>query len=141
MERLTLLIDTDVFLDVFFRRKPFEDVSKKIFEAGVLKKYNGIIAAHSFSNMFYVMRKNFEQADLRKILLNLTACFEIASLDKKKLITGLQRSDFPDFEDCLQDECASEVCADFIITRNTKDFRNSNVRALTPEEFLELKKM
>lgn len=141
MDRLNLLIDTNIFLDVFLMRKPFEDISNKIFEACVSKKYNGIIAAHSFTTMFYVMRKNYDQADLRGILLNVAKYFQVSCLDKQKLIDGLQRSDFLDFEDCLQDECAMEFNADFIITRNTKDFKNSKVPAVTPEEFLKLKEI
>ena len=47
------------------------------------------------------------------------------------------RNDFPDFEDCLQDECAAQSHADYIITRNTDDFSNSNVLAITPSDLLE----
>lgn len=39
-----------------------------------------------------------------------------------------------DFEDCLQDECATQNHADYIITRNTDDFSNSNIPASTPIE-------
>lgn len=45
-----------------------------------------------------------------------------------------------DFEDCLQDECATSVCADYIITRNIKDFEQAQVKAILPEKFLELLK-
>lgn len=40
-----------------------------------------------------------------------------------------------DFEDAVQSATASRVNADHIITRNRKDFADSNVRALTPEEY------
>lgn len=49
---------------------------------------------------------------------------------------ALERNDFPDFEDCLQDECALQNHADYIITRNTDDFKNSSVPAITPADFL-----
>ena len=39
-------------------------------------------------------------------------------------------------EDCLQDRCAENVAANYIITRNTKDFETSIVSAITPEEWL-----
>lgn len=41
-----------------------------------------------------------------------------------------------DFEDCLHDECAVQNSADYIITRNTDDFANSNIPAVTPADFL-----
>lgn len=37
-------------------------------------------------------------------------------------------------------KCAESCNADYIITRNVKDFAESSVRAITPEEFLELGK-
>lgn len=44
---------------------------------------------------------------------------------------------FKDFEDCLQDRCAKGIGADYIITRNARDFAGSAVPAVSPEEFLE----
>ena len=46
--------------------------------------------------------------------------------------------DTNDLEDCLQDECAVDSKAEYIITRNTKDFSNSKVKAVEPSEFLSL---
>ncbi|MDO4507002.1 MAG: PIN domain-containing protein [Spirochaetales bacterium] len=136
---MNLLIDTNVLLDVFLQRKPFENHSKRIFKMCVTKKCSGIIAAHSYTNMFYILRKHFEQKDLRKLLLNLSEVFEISCIDKQKIVSSLQRTDFIDFEDCLQEECALEMNGDYIITRNTEDFKNSRIPAVTPEEFLKYK--
>ncbi len=47
------------------------------------------------------------------------------------------QKNFNDFEDCLQAECAKEVLADFIVTRNVKDFQHAQVSAVTPQTFLE----
>lgn len=48
------------------------------------------------------------------------------------------RNDFPDFEDCLQDECAKNVNADYIITRNTNDFSTSDTPAISPVDFIKM---
>ena len=74
----------------------------------------------------------------RKILLLLFDFFEIVSVDEHKLRSALLRSDFKDFEDCLQNECAVEEKADCIITRNKKDFENADVKVYTPKEFIEM---
>ncbi len=39
-----------------------------------------------------------------------------------------------DFEDCLQEECAKSYRADYIVSRNTVDFRNSDIPCIEPEE-------
>ena len=41
-----------------------------------------------------------------------------------------------DFEDAIQSATAEYVYADYIITRNIKDFTQSEVMALTPAELL-----
>lgn len=133
-----LLLDTNVLLDVILQRKPFEQHSLEVFRQCIFQKHKGIIAAHSITNMFYILRKYFSPEDLRSLLLKLTEQFEIAGIDKKKLAHGLQNINFSDFEDSLQDFCAEEWCADYIITRNTKDFACSSVPAITPEEFLKM---
>jgi predicted nucleic acid-binding protein len=52
------------------------------------------------------------------------------------LINALKETKFKDFEDCIQAECAKTVNADFIVTRNAKDFIYSETKAITPKEFL-----
>lgn len=138
---LNLLIDTNILLDVFLQRKPYADLSEKIFKACALREYNGIIAAHSFTNLFHILRKRFAQSELRSLLSDLLTFFEVSCLDKQRLFNGLQRTDFSDFEDSLQDECAAELNADYIITRNVKDFKTSRVKAITPEEFTKFVEM
>jgi hypothetical protein len=45
---------------------------------------------------------------------------------------------FDDIEDCLQAECAVLVNADYIVTRNIKDYTHSAVPVILPEDFLKL---
>jgi hypothetical protein len=47
------------------------------------------------------------------------------------------RSGFSDFEDALQSVCAKQFEADFIVTRNVKDFKRSVIPAISPADFLE----
>ena len=46
--------------------------------------------------------------------------------------------DFEDIEDRLQVECAREVNADYIITRNITDFSTSPIKAILPTDFLDM---
>ena len=131
-----ILIDTNVLLDYILTREPFYEDAKRIVSACVDGKVKGCIAAHSISNMFFILRKDFNSEERREVLLNLCSIFDIEGIDKIKLIAGLQNEEFSDFEDCLQDECAAQNHADYIITRNTDDFSNSNIPPITPSDFL-----
>ena len=62
--------------------------------------------------------------------------FSVASASQTEIINAIEDDSFADFEDCLQDKCAKEVGADYIITVNEKDFVNSEIEAIDPCEFL-----
>lgn len=138
MKNMAVLIDTNILLDVILKREPFFTFSNKIFSLCCSNVLSGKIAAHSITNIFYVARKNYTQSQLRTLLLSIFQFFDVISLDKEKLLSALNNSNFKDFEDCLQDECAHSINADYIITRNIRDFEGSKIPAITPEEYLKL---
>ena len=45
-------------------------------------------------------------------------------------------SSWKDFEDAVQHESSIQNGADYLVTRNTADFKSALVRVITPEEFL-----
>ena len=62
--------------------------------------------------------------------------FEISNMDRRKIISALENEEVDDFEDCLQAECALEVGAEYIITRNSSDFTGSVIPAIESSIFL-----
>ena len=47
-------------------------------------------------------------------------------------------SPITDYEDAVQNECALAENLDAIVTRNTKDYKNSSVKIYSPTEFLQM---
>lgn len=133
-----ILIDTNILLDYILMREPFCDDAEKIVSACADGNVEGYVAAHSVSNMFFILRKDYNAKERREILINLCSIFEIVGIDKVKLLAGLQNDDFEDFEDCLQMECAKSCGAEYIVTRNIDDYKTSQIKAILPEEFLGL---
>lgn len=133
---MVVLVDTNIIIDALANREPYADNAKKILEKCAAREVTGILAAHSIPNMFYIFRKNFSQDERRFLLKNLCNIFKISDLNAKKILAALENEKFVDFEDCLQDECAVESMADYIVTRNPADFANSRVKVILPEEFL-----
>ncbi len=134
---MRVLIDTNIILDVLEKRTPFYDASKTVLESCVSDDVTGYIALHSISNIFYILRKHYSAVDRRKLLLDIMDLLKVADASHENVRNALIREDFSDFEDCLQDECAARIHADYIITRNIADFSNSNIPAITPSDFLE----
>lgn len=135
-----ILIDTNVLLDYLLTRESFYEDAKDVISVCVEGKVKGCIAAHSISNMFFILRKDYNAEERREILLNLCSVFDVEGIDRIKLIAGLQNKDFTDFEDCLQMECAKAYGAQYIVTRNVNDYKFSEIKAILPKDYLELLK-
>lgn len=131
-----ILIDTNVLLDYLLTREPFYEDAEQIIAACTEGKAQGCIAAHSVSNMFYILRKDYSVKERREVLSNLCLIFDVEGIDKGKILEGLQNEDFSDFEDCLQMECAVSYRAEYIVTRNIDDYKTSEVKAILPNEYL-----
>ena len=133
-----LLIDTNVLIDYLLEREPFFEDAKKVILSCTNGETKGCIAAHSLSNMFFILRKDYDAKERREVLLNLCKIFDVEGIDKAKLILGLQNENFSDFEDCLQMECAKAYEADYIVTRNVSDYATSEIKAILPKDYIEL---
>lgn len=133
-----ILIDTNVLLDYLLGRDPFFEDAKKVILSCTDGDTKGCIAAHSISNMFFILRKDYTASERREILSSLCTIFDVEGIDKAKLLAGLANEEFSDFEDCLQMECAKSYGAEYIVTRNVADYSTSDIKAILPSEYLEL---
>jgi predicted nucleic acid-binding protein len=120
------------------KREPFVEESQQVIKLCTDNLINGCIAAHTVTNLFFILRNEKSVKERRRMLLDLCEVFDVVNLNKSKIISALENDDFKDFEDCLQDQCAADFNANYIITRNTSDFINSKVKAVTPTEFLSI---
>ncbi|MCD8109968.1 MAG: PIN domain-containing protein, partial [Clostridiales bacterium] len=84
-----------------------------------------------------IMRRELAPEAIETICLYLSLIFSIESLTSKDLRKAAQMRN-KDFEDSLQMVCAEKISADYIVTRNIKDFALSKVPVITPAEFLNI---
>ena len=133
---MKVLIDTNVILDVLCNRKDFVDDSKKIFKLCEVKKISGYISALTIPNIVYIMRKELNSEKVKEVIENLSLIFEIVDL-KSEDLKRASIIDFKDYEDAIQSVQANRIKANYIITRNVKDYNNSKVVAIKPSELLE----
>lgn len=131
-----ILIDTNVLLDYLLEREPFFEDAKNVILACANGEIKGCIAAHSITNMFFILRIDYNIKERREILSSLCEIFDVEGIDKTKILSGLANEDFSDFEDCLQMECAKNYGAEYIVTRNVSDYKNSEIKAILPCEYL-----
>ena len=140
MRNLVLLIDTNILLNYMTNRQdPYLEQSVEIVQGCALGKYTGYIAFHTLSTLWYVLRK-WDDRVRRQSLKDLCEIFTVATASQMEILDAIKKDSFADFEDCLQDKCAKDVGADYIITCNVRDFENSEIPAITPCDFIKMGK-
>ena len=131
-----MLIDANIVLDVLQKRIPHYAESSKVWKLCETDQAEGYVSTLSFANLVYIMRKELMPEGIEEVMKKLSIIFSFADLKECDIMDAV-RMKWGDFEDALQAAIAFRIGADYIITRNVKDFKNSNVMALTPEEFLD----
>lgn len=128
-------IDTDVILDFLIGREPFALDAAKIFSLAERKKVSIRTTGLVFSNAYYILRKLGPHKKVIEKLTQLAKLIDVCELPKSVIMEALG-SNFSDFEDALQYYAALADKARIIVTRNTKDFKHSELAILTPDQFL-----
>jgi predicted nucleic acid-binding protein len=131
-------LDTNILIDFLSDRGAFTKHATEIF---LLSSKNKILlnsSTHAFATAYYILKKFTDEKSLRLKLLELTQMVEVLDVTKSQLKKALL-SDFSDFEDALQIFNAESITGvDYIITRNLKDFKDSPIPAIAPDEIVEL---
>ena len=135
---MKIMIDTNIFLDVFLERTAFSDGSAELLSLCENHKINGFISASCITDIFYIVRKSSHNTEkayhaVGKVLEIAKVC---AVTNQEILNAYLIHA--KDFEDCLLAVCAKSNKCECIITRNKKDFSEFGIPLFTPEEFLSL---
>lgn len=130
-----VFIDTDIILDLFTQREPFYLPAAKLFTLIESRRIRGYVSSLIFSNLYYIIRKQRSREKAISILRKLKTLVTVLSVDDAIIELALS-SQFSDFEDAIQYQTAKQHRIDCIITRNIKDFKESDIEALTPDMFL-----
>ena len=134
----TILIDLNIILDYLNKREGHEKALEIIIQC-CLKKIKGFICAHEITTLSYFLEK--ESKDKNKTIKTISGIlemFEIIEINKTILEKALLLN-INDYEDAVIVASASAKRINYIITKNIKDFKNSQIKALLPEEYLAIK--
>lgn len=136
---MQVLLDSDVILDLVLRREPHFSDALELFRAIAEEQFTPFVTATSLLNVNYFAKKEkgraFALIEIEKLLSLLSVCSTEASAFKRALTSPIE-----DFEDAVQHESALIHNLSAIITRNSKDFKNSKIPVYSPAGFLEVLK-
>lgn len=133
---MKVLLDTNVILDVLCAREGFLEASAKVWKYCEINRLEGFLSALSIPNIVYILRKELTPEKTQEVVDRLFLIFSVVDLKAEDLKKAAEMN-LPDYEDSLQMICASRIKADFIVTRNIRDFVSSKVPAMKPAELLE----
>lgn len=132
---MVLLIDANIVLDVLLNRSDFVKDSAMIWRLCETGQAKGYISTLTYANIMYIMRKQLNPEQIEDVFRKLNLIFEFANFSSSVLERAVSMK-WKDFEDAVQSATAESVHADYIISRNIKDFTNSRIIAFTPTELL-----
>ncbi len=133
---LNLTIDTNIILDALLKREPWHEAAEKIILLAADKKIAASITANTVTDIYYIVnRYTRDKNKAREAVAGLAKVLDFTAVDKNDCVRAVN-SPVDDYEDALLAVCAAKMKSKFIITRNVKDFENSSVKAIEPDEFL-----
>jgi len=133
---MRLLLDTNIIIDIITKRKGYE-ASLQILKCCEINIADGFVTATTVTDLMYILRKHISPEGVRDVVQKLLVVIDVAGVLKSD-ISAAFLSGMKDFEDAVQASCAGRIKADYIVTRNAKDFAESPVSAILPEKAIKL---
>ncbi|MEG3868992.1 MULTISPECIES: PIN domain-containing protein [unclassified Microcoleus] len=132
---MKILIDTNIIVDVALDREPFFSESDRILTFVEEAKIQGYISASTFSDLYYIIRRDRGRDWTLDFLRQLATFCQVATVDNSVISMALT-CNFKDFEDAIQYSTAVINRIDAIVTRNPRDFPVTTPRILTPNQLI-----
>lgn len=135
---VSCFIDSDIILDHILDREPFSKDTGKILSLAENRKIKLFTSAIVLSNVFFLIRKSFGNKRSIQLIDQLLELIDVIPVGKREVISAI-KGGFLDFEDGLQNAAAeNKNIITTILTRNIKDYKQSNLSVVPPKEFLSM---
>jgi len=135
---MKLLIDTNVVLDVLLQREPFCRTATAVLNLTQRDDVREYVSASAITDIYYIANKQMKDRDaVRDLLKRLLMVVSVAAVSEREIQNALNLA-WGDFEDSVQYSVALMNEMDGIVTRNSSDYQEANMRIWLPEQALEL---
>jgi predicted nucleic acid-binding protein len=132
---MTILIDTNVILDILLNRQPWYTNAALIFGLSQQNKIKSYVSASAITDIFYLTQKEHGKSAAKEAVKRILQVFYPATVTDRNIYQALELK-WEDFEDSVQYIVGQDLSVDYIVTRNTKDFTLSSIETVTPEQFI-----
>ena len=133
---MKILVDTNIIIDALTGREPFRESVEQIFMLAANQLQDMYITAGSATDIYYLIKKHLHNTEQSKNTMSkLYQLFGILDVTANDCQDALL-SNMNDYEDAVVSCCAKRNQMDYIVTRNIKDYKQSKVKALLPDDFV-----
>ena len=134
-DKLDVLFDLNIILDVLQKREGFYEFSARLLARAETGEIQGWLAAHSVSTLFYLIAKDKSPEQARVAVTSLVQFLKVAPVDQGIIEQALNLP-YRDFEDAVQMSSGLYIQADYLLTRNVKDYKPALFTVIQPAELL-----
>jgi predicted nucleic acid-binding protein len=132
---MKILFDTNVILDVLLDRDSFSKDATFLLSLVEQSEIIGIACATTITTIHCLAGKSLGSQAASRHIQTLLALFVIAPVNRV-VLEGAVKSKFKDFEDAVLHESAIHAGAEYIVTRNVSDFKQSKLPTFSPVELI-----
>jgi predicted nucleic acid-binding protein len=129
---MRFFVDTDVLLDVVLERKPHFADSSRVLDWAEAHPGAAAVSWHGMANLHYLSKDGAED-----IIRELLEFMELPRVGRSQMQEALSMG-MPDLEDAMQVTTALAFGAQWIVTRNIRDYVLSPIKAIRPMDFVTL---
>lgn len=134
---MRISFDTNILLDAIANREGYRE-AQALITLVAERSIEGLIAASSITDIYYIARKAIGDERAREAVRNLLRIFDVTSVDGAICQSALGLP-MKDYEDAVLAACSAKANADFIATRDREFLEaESPVPAKRPQDLLRL---
>ena len=134
---MKILFDTTIILDVLLDREPFSGDAAFLMSLVEQSEITGFICATTVTTVHYLAIKALGPQAASRHIQTLLSLFDVAPVNRV-VLEGAAASSFMDFEDAVLHESAIHAGAEYIVTRNSDDFKKSKIPVFNPRDLINI---
>ncbi len=137
---MKIFIDVNVFIDVMTKRSGWAESLRVLNLARRSREIESWTSAITLPLLYFFRRRVADETTARADAQAILKALHLHPLSQTILDEALASAG-PDFEDNIQLASAESIFANYLITRNRKDFNSSRITVLTPAAWLPLEEV
>lgn len=134
---MKVFLDANIIIDVVQNRTDFVEESSKVLQGGLEGFFDLCASDVTYTTVSFYARKNRTTEQLYVVMQSLRDIIDVVPTGRVAIDWALQKKT-KDFEDSVQYFAALRAGADYIVSRNVRDYPFDDIPVVSPHDFLSI---